>query len=174
MKLIFLAVVLFSSVSFAIEAVPEAPQKKTSTILSPDDQRILERGEMTTTRYVTSGIVGSYFGLGIGQAIQGRYSDKGWIFTAGELGSIFVAVIGFGDCIGDTLSGYHDCNSGLLALGIAGYVGFRIWDVVDLWATPLDEERRYRYLKSKETAFNWRPVLMARENSPMLGLQFGF
>ena len=37
-------------------------------------------------------IAGTLLGLGIGHAIQGRYSKRGWIFTVGEVGGLLVTM----------------------------------------------------------------------------------
>jgi hypothetical protein len=54
------------------------------TELSEEEREILERGEYSTGEWVGGGIVGYLAGFGIGQALQGRRSDIGWVFTLGE------------------------------------------------------------------------------------------
>ena len=41
--------------------------------------------EVSETNYYLGGVLGVLPGFGIGHAVQGRWKDKGWIFTAGEL-----------------------------------------------------------------------------------------
>lgn len=87
--------------------------------LSPEDQDVLARGEISTGRYILGGVLSIWPGLGIGQAVQLRYRDRGWIFTVGELGSATVAIVGLAQCMGDTLV-EHTCDSALMTLGLAG------------------------------------------------------
>src|SRR5262245_39925319 len=39
---------------------------------------------LSTPRYVAGGLVGSFYGFGIGHAIQGRWLEGGWKYTAGD------------------------------------------------------------------------------------------
>lgn len=148
--------------------------------LSEADRQILARGEMSTTRYVLGGVLGTYpLGFGIGHAIQGRYSEKGWIFTVGELSSIAVLAAGLGSCFGDALSSNDgDCNTGggLVFLGAFGFVGFRVWEIVDLWATPLEQDRRYRELKSRlpVSEVTFEPGFVPLAGGGALGLRVTF
>lgn len=66
-----------------------------------DAVQFLDDGEVSTPRYIIGGILGTYpIGFGIGHAIQGRYSDRGWIFTATEAASLAVVIAGVGECLG--------------------------------------------------------------------------
>ncbi|MFV3409919.1 hypothetical protein ACNH6C_15025 [Bdellovibrio bacteriovorus] len=150
--------------------------------LSENDRTILERGEISQTRYVVGGILATYpLGLGIGHAVQGRYMEKGWIFTVGELASIAVFAAGMGDCVASTWSSNNDnCNGsgGLLFAGAFAYVGFRIWEAVDAWATPPEQNRRYRELKSRlpasEDTITFEPGFMPLAGGGALGLRVTF
>lgn len=150
--------------------------------LSESDRTILERGEISQARYVIGGILATYpLGLGIGHAVQGRYMEKGWIFTVGELASIAVFAAGMGDCVASTWSSNKDnCNGsgGLLFAGAFGYVGFRIWEAVDAWATPPEQNRRYRELKSRlpasEDTITFEPGFMPLAGGGALGLRVTF
>lgn len=100
----------------------------------PDNEPI-SRGQ-----YITGGILGSAVGLGIGHAVQKRYSNIGWIFTATEVTGILL--IAKGNCFRSRDSNSpnraerekSDCENTTEALsGAALYVGFHIWEVVDIW-----------------------------------------
>jgi len=60
--------------------------------LTYDEYRLLRRGEISErTRF--GGILASdLFGLGIGQAMQGRWLETGWLFTFGELATASLLV----------------------------------------------------------------------------------
>lgn len=102
--------------------------------------------EISPERYICGGITGTLCGFGIGHAIQGRYKNKGWIFTLSEslaIGTIIsgVVVSSLSPELGST-SGHPDARAiltyagvgiGLCALGGVAEAGFRIWEIVDVW-----------------------------------------
>lgn len=159
--------------------------------LSEDDKETLEIGEISTTRYVVGGVLGTYpLGLGIGHAIQGRWSQKGWIFTTGELVSATVAVVGALGCVGNEIENginhKDDCSSAnetLVAVGIIGYIGFRIWEIVDVWATPLSHNKKVKELqdyiektpaKPVKSSLYLSPIYNRQQNGSGLGLTYTF
>lgn len=137
---------------------------------SPAEQDILDRGEISDGQYVAGGITGTLLGLGIGQAIEGRYSERGWIFTVGELGSIALVGAGAGSCVGSVASG-GNCGVGfaLITGGYLGYLGFRIWDAIDAWVVPPEQNRQYRRVRGRlgaaasSTGFMVYPTLVNRD-----------
>lgn len=160
-------------------AATSAPAPSISyAALSDKDKDILARGEITRTRYVVGGILGTYpLGLGIGHAVQGRYTEKGWIFTVGELASIAALAAGLGNC---TWSSYDNDNcensGGLIFLGLFGYVGFRIWEIIDVWAAPPEHNRRYHQLKSMYpgSEITFQPGFIPMAGGGGLGFQMTF
>ncbi|MBX3034963.1 MAG: hypothetical protein KF865_13670 [Bdellovibrionaceae bacterium] len=154
----------------------EGPKYQTSyESLSPEERRILQNGPINDTRYIIGGILGTYpLGFGIGHAIQGRYADRGWVFTAGEAGSLAVLFAGVGSCLdhGDWNSERNSCNGGLMFLGLFGYVGFRVWEIIDVWAIPPQINRRYRELKSRlGERVSFEPFLLPQADGGRLGLR---
>lgn len=129
--------------------------------LSPDDKKIWDRGPMNDGQYIGGGAVGSIFGFGLGHAIQGRYADKGWIFTVGETLALTAIVVGFGECAGDAISGNSNCSSGggTILLGFFGYLGLHTWEIVDLWWTPHEQEERYRQLRGQMQGWTIEPSI---------------
>lgn len=122
--------------------------------LTPEEREILERGEVDSGQYVVGGVVGTFVGLGIGQAIQGRYIPTGLIFTIGEMASIGLIVAGIADCTAQSTENLfthqtHHCSTVATAIGVFGLLGFRIGEMVDLWATPPSINRRYRNLEKR-------------------------
>ncbi|MBC74466.1 MAG: hypothetical protein CME64_00465 [Halobacteriovoraceae bacterium] len=145
--------------------------------LTEEEKEILEIGEISTTRYVVGGVLGTYpLGLGIGHAIQGTWSHKGWIFTAGELASLAVFAGGISSCF--------DGDCGSANLGAVAFVGFRIWEIVDVWAGVPSYEKQYKEMKgfilnkgpkkSEEVTFNFAPIYNSNLNAPGLGFGLRF
>ena len=149
MKFLSLLVALISINAVATSTLIYEAQTKGIT-LTENDQKVMEVGEISTSRYITGGILGTYpIGFGVGHAVQGRWMQGGWIFTAGELGSLAFVVAGIAGCL-DNAFDSDNCSSGesaLVATGIIGFLGFRIWEIIDVWAVPPDHNKKYRELK---------------------------
>lgn len=130
--------------------------------LTPEQQELLARGEITGTEYILGGVIGSYLGFGIGHAIQGRYGRDGVKFTIGQSATITLIIIGALSCIDHHYDAdYYDspeyadtaarnrnrCHEYALWAGITGYFAFRIWEAVDVWSAPPEHNRRVRWLR---------------------------
>lgn len=143
--------------------------------MSNEEQEIYLRGEMDKTKYIVGGILGTYpFGLGIGHAIQGRYAEKGWIFTAGEVGSLGVATASLVGCYSDTLTN-HNCNLAPFVIGVYAYLGFRVWEIIDVWSTPLVQDNEYRRIRTKyNLSKKIQPLIIPTEQGTRLGIVYRF
>lgn len=105
-----------------------------------------ELTEIAVRRYMLGGALGTIFGFGIGHAVQGRYrADLGWLYTAGEIGSLLVMGSGFAyahNCQGEGDS-YDRCVKRGEIMAFSGYLlytGARIAEIVNVW---LPREDRY-------------------------------
>ncbi len=184
MRLLFVIIsTLFSFQAFSSELLYLEAQKKGIT-LSEEDKKILKTGEISTLRYVTGGILGTYpIGLGIGHAIQGRYDDMGYIFTLGEVVSAGVFIAGVLGCLTrpDTSEGSWKCSdldSGLIITGGAAYFGFRIWEAIDVWSVPPMHNHKFRSLKEYIEKTEAKPQVKSSLDlvpvySPDMGQGFG-
>lgn len=114
----------------------EAPKTTSS-----DETTSSSKIPVVTSKYVTGGVITSIFGLGIGHGIEGRYGDKGWIFTATEATGYAMMIAGCNDRKDRDGDGDKECNNaGLAAAGAVLAIGFHVWEIVDIWtgATPVD------------------------------------
>jgi len=117
---------------------------------SPEEREILATGEIGPGAY-GGGIAASLFlGFGTGQAIQGRWTDTGWIFTLGEIGS-FSALLyginrgGFGECFEEPC---HR-NRAAAELAIGGLLAFMVlhtWEIGDAIIVPSLHNDRYHQI----------------------------
>ncbi|HUQ07062.1 MAG TPA: hypothetical protein VM261_31435 [Kofleriaceae bacterium] len=127
---------------------PPQPQQPQPIQLTVDEQRLLARGIISPGEHFGGALVSFFLGFGTGQAVQGRWTDIGWVFTVGEAASIAAIVIGVGneleDCAFDEYC--DDDNDGLIAIGVIGIVGFRLWEIVDAFAGPSSHNRKVRDL----------------------------
>ena len=77
------------------------------------------------SNYELGGVVGTIFGHGIGHAVQGRYKDKGWIFTLGQ-------IVGTGLIV----NGLIQDDSDYLIVGASSSLISRLTEILDVWGNP--------------------------------------
>lgn len=129
--------------------------------LSFEDRALLARGEISDGEMI-GGIAANFlFGFGIGQAVQGRWSEKGWIFTLGEGASIGLMIYGLVRAIEETdvatgdprplrvATANADAGATMALVGLVGYLGFHVWSLVDAATGPADHNRRVRELRMR-------------------------
>ncbi len=114
--------------------------------LTEEQQDLLAQGEIPKGKWIAGGIVAYVVGFGIGHAVQDRYSERGWIFTVGEVGSLVSIVYGFSRLTRD-IEGNWERGSGYILGGIVGMIGFRVWEVVDAWVAPPLHNKKVRGLR---------------------------
>jgi len=120
--------------------------------LTAEEQELLARGEISDGQHLGGGLAAMFVGFGVGQAVQGRWSDTGWIFTLGEGLSFGAMMWGIGQAF-EECGYYDDCRSdsgvGLVIAGALGYSVFRIWGAVDAFTGPASHNRRVRELRMR-------------------------
>ena len=120
--------------------------------LTPEEHELLTEGEISAGQHVGGGLLSVFIGFGLGQAVQGRWDDTGWIFTLGEIGSIALIVYGaeqqIDDCF-DRPDCDEDAGSGAIVAGAIGIVVFRLWEIVDAFAGPANHNRKVRNLRMR-------------------------
>ena len=122
--------------------------------ITAEQADLLSRGEVPIGKYITGGILSYAVGFGVGHAVQGRWSDQGWIYTVGESASLVAMVYGLAQ-----MSGRQGFDQGpsqrqhrgenYFVAGIIALAGFRVWEVVDAWVAPPIHNRRVRALKQQ-------------------------
>ena len=107
-------------------------------------------------------------GWGIGHAIQGRYSDRGWIFTVAT-GTLYTGVVASllffsAEALNTAAETTDEKTQQLRVLGSiakmgtfvivagAGIIGVSIWNIVDVWDLPS------HYKVAKEKPFSVKPL----------------
>lgn len=118
-------------------------------------QSVVDRGEISDSQWIGGGLSSSVIGLGTGQAVQGRWAERGWMFALGEAATGATVVVGV---LAGLACDEEDaaCGSGKTAAirvavfgGLAGYVGFRVWDAIDAFVVPPRQNARVRALRAK-------------------------
>ena len=152
--------------------------------ISEEDAELLRDGYITPERTVIGGLVAIWLGWGMGQAVEGRWHDTGWIFTVGETASL-AAIIGGAIGIINCESGpdISPCSSGdarstgFLIGGVIALTGFRIWEVVDAFIGPSGHNERVHELRHRygyrDYARNITPYLSRPQSSSGDGMTAG-
>jgi hypothetical protein len=121
--------------------------------LTPDQAELLQKGEISEGQHFGGAVASVLFGFGIGQAVQGRYGETGWIFTVGEIASVTALMVGvfqtFDDCAFDERCSDNNSGAGLMVGGLVGLLVFRVWEVVDAFGGPPKHNRKVRDLKMR-------------------------
>ena len=161
MKTKFLLPVALFALSFQTFSEPTKDLSGSTENLSieTEERFPLVYGESKTIsqgRYIGGGVASIFLGWGIGHAVQGRYSERGWIFTAGGALSA-IGVIGLFSSLtksalenpeNTSLSGADYAFMGALIVG----AGIRIWEMIDAWFLPS------HYKIVKESSFQIKPL----------------
>jgi hypothetical protein len=117
---------------------PATPQ------LTADERALLARGEIGEGVRIGSITASVVLGLGTGQAIQGRWLERGWIFTVGEVASVGLAAVAASE---------SDLNVNLTDamafVGWSSFVGLHVWEVVDAASAPERHNCRVRELRRR-------------------------
>jgi len=113
--------------------------------LTGEQQLLLDQGEIPIGGWLTGGVLSTFLGFGVGQAIQGRYKSRGWMFTVGDSVATTVILIGAARCCGPAGNKEEYAVLG----GLAVLVGLRIWQTIDAWIVPPAHNRRVRALRTR-------------------------
>jgi hypothetical protein len=134
-------------------------QRPVNVQLTVDEQWLLERGYITDGEHLGGGLAALFVGFGVGQAVQGRWSRKGYIFTIGEGVSIGVMIYGvfqFSDkCVSDPNATNQTCDRafsrgfGLMLGGMLALSVFRVWETVDAFIAPPQHNRELTELRTR-------------------------
>jgi hypothetical protein len=148
------------------------PQQPMQVQLTVDEQWLLSRGYISEGEHIGGGLAALFIGFGAGQAIQGRWSDKGWIFTLGEAVSfgamMYGAIASIDSCWEYESSCDDDRYIGTIIMGALGFTVFRIWETVDAFAAPSSHNSQVRALHMRlgmpVPAYALTPFIAPRPN----------
>lgn len=136
-----------------------APQVR----LTDSQLQLLADGEISTGRHVGGVLAAVHFGFGVGHMVEGRWGERGWIFTVGEPLAIAVMVKGLESTLVTVCEsadpdrpGSHDCHSEghperakwMIAGGLISFVGLRAWEIIDSYTGPVNHNRKVRRLRA--------------------------
>ncbi|MEM9174372.1 MAG: hypothetical protein AAGC67_04000 [Myxococcota bacterium] len=151
-----LVFMILLGVASVAQAQAQAQATDPASRLSDRDASILTRGLYTEDQMTWGGITGTLIGFGSGHAIQDRWRETGWIYTAGESASV-VALIGgtvgcarrndndsFGDIFDTT-----DCFLAVSLVSTATFAAFRVVEAFDVWISPRRHNARFRELEAR-------------------------
>ena len=127
---------------------------------------------ITQGQYIAGGLLGILPGFGIGHAVQGRWLEKGWIFTSSSLAAPLIvggsALLSLSVCTwsnGENICGIIQ----LLAMKtIAGFIGLKIYEIIDIWHPPS------HYKIVQEPKLSIKPLYSYNSQSSSYGLSLSY
>jgi hypothetical protein len=132
----------------------ENPQveKIPASTLTPEEHDILDRGEITDKEATYGKVSGTLVGFGTGQMFQKRYMSTGLILTVTEASATALTIFGFSTCqeggFGGQTPSSKRCSIGAGIVGIAGLVGLKTWEIIDVWTAQATQNNQYHFLKT--------------------------
>ena len=118
-----------------------------TSLLSEEERDLLARGEIGPGEHIAGGLVGTVVGFGLGHAIQRRFLERGWIFAAGDAVATGMLVKYGVECARATGTESCDDHDDWLAAGLLVAIGFRIWQIADVWYGPSQHNDRVREIR---------------------------
>ena len=137
----------------------EAPRLR----LTASQLQLLEEGEISTGQHVIGVLGAAYVGFGMGHLLEGRWGERGWIFTVGEPLALAMMIKGLESNATTVCEspdpdrpGSHDCHSEghserskwMAIGGLVAFVGLRTWEIVDSYTGPVERNRKVRHLRA--------------------------
>lgn len=147
--------------------------------LTQTEQRTLEVGETTPMEYLGGGVLAWAPGFGVGHAVQGRWADKGWIFTVGQIFSavfIMIEVENF-ECDDPKKSNFECYLSeadNKFAFGAVSFSFFKIWEIWDAWVGGFSHMDDYDSVQRKIKSNRDVKLSVPNSNSMLLSYQITF
>jgi hypothetical protein len=124
-------------------------------VLSAEDRQILEDGEVSDGQWIGGVAASIGLGFGIGQAIEGRWRDTGWIFTLGESASFVTMIVSLSAAIGEC----WDCSAAethrqdqaadVFFGSLIVFAGLHIWEIGDAAIAPAEHNERYHAMRAR-------------------------
>jgi hypothetical protein len=105
--------------------------RKKSRKKSRKKRRRNNRTRIDSDKYLLSGILGTAIGFGSGHFVQGRKTKA--IFFLGTEASLYALMI---------LGGYTGLHT-TTPLALLGYVGLRVYEIIDVWTVPVKRNGYY-------------------------------
>ncbi len=176
MKLKNLLYLLALTVSFSATAEAQGDLFAESMTADRLSSSYDEMKTISTGLYFGGGVASVFLGWGIGHAVQGRYAERGWIFTAG--GALFYAgLIGWmysavSTAAENSQTGSAETISGPQATAFLGIAllgsGLRIWEMIDAFLLPSN------YKVVRESPFQIQPVAFYNKSDLNFGLSLNY
>lgn len=141
--------------------------------ITAEEAALLQRGEIDDGSHLLGVAASIFVGFGAGQAVEGRWHTKGYIFTFGEtiaLTGIIAGVIDISEAQragGQTERSREDRGTTLLVGGLIGFSVLRFWEMGDAIIAPSSHNMRVRALR--ERIGPNQPVVVGTHVVPYVG-----
>lgn len=123
------------------------PSLSPPSMTSPVD-RVSDDDDVTEIQRIMGPTVAFTVGFGLGHVVEGRWLEKGWIFTAGETAGVALWMGGY--MMDMSCDKHCELVGPMIITGMIGTLALRIWESVDAvngarlkHARYLDRRARY-------------------------------
>lgn len=97
---------------------------------------------ISSERKIAGLAAGYVIGFGTGHLVQGRYLEKGWLFTIGDAIGTYATLQGLRGCA------FSQCENSFW-VGLALLTVFKTWQLVDLAKVPTHSPRKPHHVQKK-------------------------
>ena len=98
----------------------------------------IDSGDHNDWLYPLGGVLGTIYGFGLGHAVQGRWQEDGWLFTALPLAGLLAILL---PSNAKNQSSENEKKIAIQAsIGFVAVFGSRIWEIIDVW--QYDEHKK--------------------------------
>ena len=133
MRALFLALAIASGLAVSARAEPK--------LAAPGLTQSIEREEdVSEIQMLVGAPTAILFGFGTGHAIEGRWREKGWIFTLGETAGFATWMSAY--MLDMSCTRHCGAVGPLAAAGLLSVVGLRLWESVDAITGARAKNRR--------------------------------
>lgn len=148
-----------------------APYAYRPAPLTAEEEAIVDEGEISDEARYGGMFVGFTLGFGLGQALQGRWHARGWIFTFGELLSVAGLIYATQVC---KSCDQGDAGPNGVAFAAIAWSTFRIWGGLDALIAPSSYNEHVRQLRARAGYGMYLAPPQARDPGAIAGLRIGF
>lgn len=127
------------------------------------DSEVASEPLISTGRTIGGSVAGLTLGFGTGHVIEGRWRERGWVFTVGEVLAAGIMTATVQGAVVESLFKVVDVYSVGFLASAAVFAGLRVWEAEDVIAGPMRHNARVRAARQRMLV----PVIAPRPEGGM-------
>jgi hypothetical protein len=163
--------VVIAAILFCCAGLADANARADVSTVAPVSTDVASEPLITTGQTIGGSVAGLTLGFGTGHLIEGRWRERGWIFTVGEGLTVGVMAATCGPAVVGLIFGDPNIGAVGFLASAAVFGGLRIWEAEDVIAGPRRHNARVRAAQQRMLV----PVIAPRPEGGMTaGLAMNF